>query len=178
MSCYLWLTDHTQNARCWGHRENKTGSRNLYFISFHLRKGERRLYYLLLCNKSLQNIVASNYKHLMYGPLFPWVRRLEATLAGCFGLVVFCVIGVWCWLRPAHQKAYLRLENLIWRWLFHVAVDRRLGSLPCGPIHRWLECPYNMAGSFPQNEWCEREKKVSMPHTIYSHTVNSPYCIC
>ena len=28
------------------------------------------------------------------------------------------------------------------------------------------------------NDEREREKKVSMPHTIYSHTVNSPYCIC
>ena len=59
----------------------------------------------------------------------------------------------------AHQKAYLRLENLIWRWVSHVAVDRRLGSILCGPSHGWLECPYNMAGSFPQNEWWERERE-------------------
>ena len=30
--------DHIQDARCWGHRENKTASRNVYFISCHLRK--------------------------------------------------------------------------------------------------------------------------------------------
>lgn len=106
MSCYLWLIDHTQDARRWGHRENKTASRNVYFISCHLRKRERRLCYLLLCDKSFWNIVASNYKHLMCVSLFPWVRKLEATLAGCFGLVVFHVIGVWCWLRLCSSEGF------------------------------------------------------------------------
>lgn len=45
-----------------------------------------------------------------------------------------------------------------------------LGSLPRGPHHRWLECPHDMVGNFPQDHdevggGREREKKVSTPFT-------------
>ena len=93
-------------------------------------------------------------------------------------------LGLWSfmWLESdvgwgcAHQKAYLRLENLIWRWVSHVAVDRRLGSLLCGPSHGWLECPYNMAGSFPQNEGWEIEREESF-HASYNLLTHCEFSI-
>ena len=50
------------------------------------------------------------------------------------------------------------------RWLTPIAgilllaISRSLGSSPFRPLHRLLECPYNMVADFPQNKQSERPR--------------------
>lgn len=55
----------------------------------------------------------------------------------------------------------------------NVAVDRRLGSILWAKPRMALECPYNVAGSFPRmNDERERERERKFPCLIQStHTV-------
>ena len=75
------------------------------------------------------------------------------------------------------------IRRLTWGWRIwfedgslHVCVDRRLSSSLCGPSHGWLECPYNTAGSFPQNEWWEREREESF-HASYNLLTHCEFSI-
>lgn len=61
------------------------------------------------------------------------------------------------------MKAWLRLEDLCPGWLPHIPIDPKLHISQSMDVSTGLlECPYNMAAAFLQNELPKTESKLEV----------------